>query len=219
MFDPLLHDVDATTTHTNTPGDEVALAREILENTQAHIQKALAVLRTSDPVLIDQQALLESLALARTASRGQGSVTTAKTAAPVETIEGDDRVVEGVFNGEKMVGADGRIYAVAPNYASKSKLVEGDMLKLTIAPNGSFIYKQIGPIARQQSVAALVKHEATNSWYAVADGGNGGASGRWRLLTAAVTYFHGQSGDDVVILTPERSSSTWAAVENIIKRT
>ncbi|MEJ0073033.1 MAG: hypothetical protein WDN27_03050 [Candidatus Saccharibacteria bacterium] len=41
------------------------------------------------------------------------------------------------------------------NYASKSKLVQGDILKLTIADDGAFLYKQIGPIARKQVVGAL----------------------------------------------------------------
>lgn len=53
------------------------------------------------------------------------------------------KVVEGVFDGQKMAGPDGKEYPVPANYASKSKLVEGDILKLTIADDGSFIYKQM----------------------------------------------------------------------------
>jgi len=60
------------------------------------------------------------------------------------------RVIEGVFNGEGMVGSDGKVYSVPPNYASKSRLVEGDILKLTIKNDGTFIYKQIGPIERRR---------------------------------------------------------------------
>ena len=54
------------------------------------------------------------------------------------------RVIEGVFDGEQMLGQDERRYPVPPNYASKSKLVVGDVLKLTIASDGTFIFKQIG---------------------------------------------------------------------------
>jgi hypothetical protein len=43
------------------------------------------------------------------------------------------KVVEGVFDGQNMVGSDGKTYPVPANYASKSKLVQGDILKLTIA--------------------------------------------------------------------------------------
>ena len=48
------------------------------------------------------------------------------------------KVVEGVFDGQKMAGPDGKEYPVPANYASKSKLVEGDILKLTIGVDGSF---------------------------------------------------------------------------------
>ena len=51
------------------------------------------------------------------------------------------KVVEGIFDGQKMAGPDGKEYPIPANYASKSKLVEGDILKLTIADDGSFIYK------------------------------------------------------------------------------
>ena len=34
-----------------------------------------------------------------------------------------------------MIGPDGKNYPVPANYASKSKLIEGDILKLTITPN------------------------------------------------------------------------------------
>ncbi|PIT89443.1 MAG: hypothetical protein COU27_00305 [Candidatus Levybacteria bacterium CG10_big_fil_rev_8_21_14_0_10_36_7] len=124
---------------------------------------------------------------------------------------GAQRVVEGVFNGESMVGGDGKKYNVPANYASKSKLVEGDILKLTINKEGSFIYKQIGPIDRKQLIAKLGYDEGTGDWYASSEGK------QWRLLTASVTYFKGEPGDEVVIILPKGSQTNWAAVENIIK--
>ncbi|PLS81214.1 hypothetical protein CYG49_02680, partial [Candidatus Saccharibacteria bacterium] len=66
------------------------------------------------------------------------------------------KVIEGVFEGQTMIGPDGKNYPVPANYASKSKLIEGDILKLTIADDGSFIYKQIGPVARRQIIGTLV---------------------------------------------------------------
>ena len=53
------------------------------------------------------------------------------------------KIIEGVFDGQNMVGSDGKTYPVPANYASKSKLVQGDILKLTIADDGTFMYKQI----------------------------------------------------------------------------
>jgi hypothetical protein len=65
------------------------------------------------------------------------------------------KVIEGVFDGQNMMGSDGKTYPVPANYASKSKLVQGDILKLTIADDGAFMYKQIGPIPRKQLVGVL----------------------------------------------------------------
>src|SRR6185436_14682599 len=65
------------------------------------------------------------------------------------------KVIEGVFDGQNMVGSDSKTYPVPANYASKSKLVQGDILKLTIADDGAFMYKQIGPIPRKQVVGVL----------------------------------------------------------------
>lgn len=173
------------------------LVRDVLENTQANIKKALNLLKDKN---IDTQVLLESLKDAKEASEGF-----------VVSDNGDGRVIEGVFNGERMVGGDGVEYNVPANYASKSKLVEGDILKLTIVSNGSFIYKQIGPVERKQIVATLAEDDSSGDWYAI-DGKN-----KWKLLTASVTYFHGSPGDEIVIMVPKDSKSRWAAVENIIK--
>ena len=69
------------------------------------------------------------------------------------SIEG--KVIEGAFDGQNMIGPEGKIYPVPANYASKSKLVEGDTLKLTIVDDGSFIYKQIGPVERKKLIGSL----------------------------------------------------------------
>jgi len=128
-----------------------------------------------------------------------------------EKETGQGRIIEGVFDGEKMIGPDGKQYSIPANYASKSKLIEGDILKLTISPSGTFIYKQIGPIERKRVIAVLEQDEASN-FYALADGK------KWKVLTASVTYYKGSNGDEVVILVPKTGESQWAAVENIVKK-
>jgi hypothetical protein len=116
------------------------------------------------------------------------------------------KVVEGVFDGQKMAGPDGKEYPVPANYASKSKLVEGDILKLTIADDGSFIYKQIGPIDRTQVIGTLVQHDG--AYYVEANGRE------YRILLASVTYFRINVGDQVTIIIPtDNPEATWAAVE------
>ncbi|MBU1032307.1 MAG: hypothetical protein ABH820_00605 [Patescibacteria group bacterium] len=124
----------------------------------------------------------------------------------------DGRIVEGVFDGEQMIGSDGKRYLVPQNYASKSKLVEGDILKLTIQPNGGFLFKQIGPIERERIVGLLMEDENTQEWRVIAEGK------KYSILPASVSYFKGQSGDNVVVLIPKSAPSKWAAVENVIKQ-
>ena len=58
-----------------------------------------------------------------------------------------------------MIGPDGKNYPVPANYASKSKLVEGDILKLTIGESGKFMYKQIGPVERKTVIGTLTSHD------------------------------------------------------------
>ncbi|MFH1536835.1 MAG: hypothetical protein ABID45_02505 [Patescibacteria group bacterium] len=123
----------------------------------------------------------------------------------------DEKIVEGVFDGQNMIGSDGEKFTIPANYASKSKLVEGDILKLTIANDGSFVYKQIGPVERKRVTGALVKDDETGDFKMVAKGKS------YKLILASVTYFKGEPGDEVIGLTPIEDGSKWAAVENIIK--
>ncbi len=125
-------------------------------------------------------------------------------------LVGEERVIEGVFDGEKMIAQDGQEYTVPANYASKSKLVEGDILKLTITKSGDFLYKQIGPVQRKKIVGQLILDD--DDYYVVAD------KKKWKILPASVTYFKGDIGDEVVILVPKDAQSKWATVENIVKK-
>lgn len=116
------------------------------------------------------------------------------------------KVIEGVFDGQNMVGSDSKTYPVPANYASKSKLVQGDILKLTIADDGTFLYKQIGPIPRKQVVGAL---ELVDGHYFVHVGDK-----KYRVLLASVTYFKAKPGDQVSVNIPQDEvDAEWAALE------
>lgn len=126
------------------------------------------------------------------------------------SVEG--KVVEGVFDGQNMIGPDGKIYSVPANYASKSKLVEGDALKLTIAADGSFVYKQIGPVERRRVIGKLVRDPVTDEFMVAVEGGTA-----YKVLRASITYFKGEEADEIVVLMPKNAEARWVAVENIIK--
>ncbi len=119
--------------------------------------------------------------------------------------ENPGKVLEGVFDGQNMVGSDGKTYPVPANYASKSKLVQGDILKLTIADDGTFLYKQIGPVPRKQVVGTLINKDGQ---FVVEVGGKD-----YRVLLASVTYFKANDGDQISVIVPEDVEAEWAAIE------
>ncbi|MEK7556961.1 MAG: hypothetical protein AAB538_03215 [Patescibacteria group bacterium] len=168
----------------------VALIRQRLDEAERNIQYALRALE-EDPNSLAPKEL-----------PGAGDV-------PAKEEHVGERVIEGVFDGQNMQGNDGEEYPVPPNYASKSKLVEGDVLKLTIGADGSFIYKQIGPVERRREVGVLTVDPHGNFGVKVGD--------RWyKVLLASVTFYKAEEGDEVTILLPKNAEAQWGAVEYVI---
>lgn len=176
---------------------KIELLKKVLRSIEQSISSALRLLESEEGFKEEEVARIL-----------QESAASGELAAEI----GGGKLVEGVFDGTHMVGSDGKQYAVPPNYASKSKLVEGDMLKLVIAPSGKFLYKQIGPIERERIVGNISQDIVTKQFSVSAD------SKKWNVLTASVTYFKGEAGDEAVILIPKNNPSKWAAVENIVKK-
>jgi hypothetical protein len=172
----------------------LALIAQMIDAAEKNIRSAKQLLAQS---MGNREALTE-----RSSSLGD-------RAASLSVLEGG-KVIEGVFDGQNMIGPDGKQYPVPANYASKSKLVEGDVLKLTIADDGSFIYKQIGPIDRRKVIGILSRDER-GDFKIVADGKT------YKVLLASLTYFKAEEGDQITILVPQEGDATWAAVENVIK--
>ena len=174
--------------------DKLGLIRQLVEAARSNLTTATQLL----------QALGAAEVVLRDIQPHQG--------ASIQRTEQGSVIIEGVFDGQNMVGPDGKLYSVPANYASKSKLVEGDMMKLTISPDGSFIYKQVGPVERDRIVGVLNKDDQTEELRVLARGTN------YKVLLASITYFKASLGDEVVILIPKGAPATWAAVENVIKK-
>lgn len=134
-----------------------------------------------------------------------------KTGRPHKLNPEDGTVIEGTFDGQIMFGSDSKQYPVPANYASKSKLVEGDMLKLTITHDGSFVYKQIGPIERRHIIGVVTQDEKGN-YYIVTEGTP------YRVLLASITYFKAEPGDEVAALIPRDLPSSFAALESVLQK-
>lgn len=122
----------------------------------------------------------------------------------------DAKIIEWVFTWEEMFWADKNKYPVPANYSSKSKLVQWDKLKLTIAWNGKMLYKQISPIERDFITWLVVKEK--DKYQVVADWNT------YDLLTAAVTHFKANIWDTVTVIIPKWKQATFAAIDAVIPK-
>jgi hypothetical protein len=126
---------------------------------------------------------------------------------------GHDAGIDGIFDGERMLDAEGKGYQVPPNYASKSKLVEGDPLKLYITHDGKYVYKQLGPIERR-TVPGTLRQEGSHYVVDTDDGKT------YNILTACVTYYmslYGLEPDGrVMALLPADRETRWTVIDNIL---
>ena len=134
--------------------------------------------------------------------------------APVGFLQhGEDAGIDGIFDGERMIDAEGKIYQVPPNYASKSKLIEGDPLKLYITHDGKYVYKQLGPIERR-TVPGTLRLEGSHY---IVDTDEGKS---YNVLTACVTYYMSlyglEPGGRVMALLPLHHETRWAVIDNLI---
>lgn len=120
----------------------------------------------------------------------------------------EDKIIEWVFTWAEMLGSDGIKYPIPANYASKSKLVQWDRLKLTINSLWKMTYKQIVPIEREIKIWLIAKEK--DKYIVVAD---------WKtydLLTASVTHFKANIWDKISIIIPAWKQATFAAIEAVI---
>lgn len=169
------------------------MSPEILALARRRIEDAERNLQIAKKLLSDEEA-----------SASSGATTA------LAPPSGEARVIYGRFDGEHMEGEDGQLYPVPANYASKSKLVEGDKLKLTIEQDGAFVYKQIAPIDRRRVLGTFALDERGN--YVVRAEENA-----YRVLLASVTFYRLEPGDQVTILLPTEGPSAWGAVEHAMK--
>lgn len=174
--------------------------------------KVQETLETAEAALRLAKQMLEDLAGGRIPGKSSARTYSEKAAAMTGSSGGEGgRVIEGVFDGQNMVDKKGTVYPVPANYASKSKLVPGDVLKLTVTEEGKFLYKQIGPVERKTVIGPLVHN---NGQYQVLANNKA-----YNVLLASVTYFRAQVGDEVTLIIPmEDESAEWGAIEAVLPK-
>lgn len=174
-----------------TIANKLALLKEMLDSAESNIRSA--------------RQLINEVA----GGNGDTKAPLTKKAAALNSDE-TAQIIEGVFDGQNMIGPDGKSYPVPANYASKSKLVPGDVLKLTISEDGSFLYKQIGPVERKRIVGPLVYEDGIYKVLA--------NSKTYKVLLASITYYKAEVGDNVTLIIPAFEESDWGAIDNVLPK-
>lgn len=129
-----------------------------------------------------------------------------------ESVPEEQQMI-GVFDGEFMVTEEGKKYQVPPNYASKSKLVVGDGLRL-IEEGPQNLFKHIDKVERQETTGVLIKED--EDWLAVSD------EGEFKVLPASISYFEAEVGDRAELLIPANHLEIeveWAAMTGLVGET
>ncbi len=135
----------------------------------------------------------------------------------VESLEQEERKAhyqsipgtEGVFDGQYLIAQDGRKTEVPANYAAKSKLVYGDILKV-FTDSGKQIFKQIDRVDRRKIEGVLAKKEG--KWYLLSD------SGSYRISDASAEFNKAELNDRACALIPEQNSKVpFASLDVVFK--
>lgn len=123
---------------------------------------------------------------------------------------GSDKIVEGVFTGDAMLGSDGNMYPIPQNYASKSHLVQGSKLKAIIGSEGKIVYKIIEEIEFENQVGLITsnhdKFQVVSCWKT------------YNVLTASITFLKANIGDTVSIRLPKWKEATYATLDAVLPK-
>ena len=174
------------------------------------VENATSALKVAKQLLAESMGLNEASSIDTESYKEKAATFSAERSTPPSSITVGGRVIEGVFDGQNMVDQAGNTYPVPANYASKSKLIPGDVLKLTITEDGKFLYKQIGPVERKTVVGPLVYNDGRYQILA-----NNKA---YNVLLASVTYYRAEVGDDVTIIIPMNEDTDWGAIEAVLPK-
>ncbi|MDY0143727.1 MAG: hypothetical protein RBR97_17720 [Bacteroidales bacterium] len=119
-----------------------------------------------------------------------------------------EKIIYGVFDGKNMLADDERVYPVPANYASKSKLIDGDGLKLTLTDQGEFIYKQVVRIERKK-VFSFVS-ELNGFLVTIID------EKIYNIPIPSINYFKLKEGDQIISVLAKDGNCSWVAVEGSV---
>ncbi len=120
--------------------------------------------------------------------------------------------IEWEFDGVVLIDKDWKKYPVPTNYASKSKLISWDEMKLNIMKNGKMIFKLIKKVERHTIQAILSKDSTSDKDIAIYKN-----KYIFILNHAAVSYHKWKPGDKVLITVNKSKPWKFAALDTIMQ--
>ena len=125
----------------------------------------------------------------------------------MQNVENEE-LGRGFFTGTSVVTQKGT-FQVPENYISKSRLVEGDELKVFIK-EGRILFKQIRPVPRKAARGIILRKD--NKCNVIV------GDSQYKIISASARFFSLESGDEVMIQLPAEEKAEWAVVTYVIKR-
>ena len=117
--------------------------------------------------------------------------------------------VEGVYDGQYLLGEDGKKYEVPANYAAKSRLVYGDKLKM-IEEVGKTLFKQLEKVERKKLEGVLSKKEG--KWYVLTN------EGTFKISDVAAEFNNAALNEKAVVIVPAGNvTAEFAALDRIVR--
>lgn len=124
-----------------------------------------------------------------------------------------ENIIYGKLAEDGFRGDDGKTYPISANYVSKSRLLIGDTLKLTLDDRG-ISYKQIELVPRRTVIAIVQVSADSEKYYAVTISGEA-----YEIPFASASFYKLRNGDEVVVIIPRRKedSGGMCAIDGAIK--
>ncbi|GAB4141433.1 MAG: hypothetical protein Fur0024_3600 [Patescibacteria group bacterium] len=130
---------------------------------------------------------------------------------PESELEEGENSIFGIFDGGFLKAENGKIYPVNPNYASKSRLVYGDRLKMIVQKDGKIAFKPVELVERRWVIGELMQENG--EYKVICDGVV------YNILFASVTFYKAKPGDKLSIILPKEGKSPFATIDSILPDT
>jgi hypothetical protein len=114
------------------------------------------------------------------------------------------------YNGDSIIDDQGVIYPINKNYASKSRLIDGDVLIMRTDSQGGIYYKLSKPVPRKTVIADI---KETNGQYIAIYNNKS-----YKILTAASNFYELYNNCQAMIVISITEDNKWCAIDGKVTK-